>query len=120
MDHLANIQELEALLQQQAALFYHVHRLEAAARLKRQGLREELIRILASLGAARVASQASWGLNMLAALSVRSATLKHQIAVSSAQIGGLAEQAELAEDCYEETLQQLEAQIGEESGMGHP
>lgn len=112
MDHLASIQELEALLQQQAALFYHVHHQEAAARLKRQGLREELIRILSAMGVAQAAAQASWGANVLAALSVRSATLKHLIASASTQIGFLTEQAELAEGCYEETLQRLDALMG--------
>ena len=109
MDHLAHIQELEAQQQQHAALFYQMHHQEAAERLKRQALREELARVLLAMREAQVATQARPACNMQAALSVRASMLTHQIAACSAHIASLAEQEELAERCYEETLQQLEA-----------
>ena len=109
MDQLAHIQELEAQQQQHAALFYQMHHQEAAERLKRQALREELARVLLAMREAQAATQARPACNMQAALSVRASTLNHQIAASSAQIASLAEQEELAEHCYEETLRQLEA-----------
>jgi hypothetical protein len=109
MDDFAHIQELEALQQQHAALFYQMHHQEAAERLKRQALREELARVLLAMREAQTASHTQPACNVQAALSVRASTLTHQIAASSEQIASLAEQEELAERCYEETLQQLEA-----------
>lgn len=108
MDHLATIQELEARQQQHAALFYQMHHQEAAERLKRQAVREELARVLLAMREAQ-AAQARPACNVRAALSVRASTLHHQIAASSERIAFLAGQEELAERCYEETLQQLEA-----------
>ena len=120
MDHPASIEELEARQQQHAALFYQMHHQEAAERLKRQALREELARILLAMREAQAATPAQPARNMQAALSVRASTLHHQIAASSEQIAFLAEQEELAECYYEETLQQLEAMVGQEaSDCGH-
>ena len=113
MDHLARIQELEARQQQHAALFYQMHHQETAERLKRQALREELARVLLAMREAQAAAQARPACNVGAALSVRASTLNHQIAASSEQIAFLAEQEELAEHCYEETQQQLEALLGQ-------
>ena len=120
MDHLAHIEELEAQQQQHATLFYQMHHQEAAERLKRQGLREELARVLLAMREAQAATQARPACNMQAALSVRASTLNYQIAASAAQIASLAEQEELAERCYEETLQQLEALLAPwPSDCGH-
>ncbi len=120
MDHLASMQELEARQQQHAALFYQMHHQEAAERLKRQALREELARVLLALHETQAATPARPARNVLAALSVRASTLNHQIAASSEQIAFLTAQEELAECCYEETLQQLEALLGQEaSGSGY-
>jgi hypothetical protein len=113
MDQLASIQELEARQQQHAALFYQMHHQEAAERLKRQALREELARVLLAMRKAQAATPARPACNMQAAMSVRASVLNHQIAASSEQIAFLAEQEELAEHCYEETLQQLEALLGQ-------
>jgi hypothetical protein len=109
MDHLAHIQQLEAQQQQHAALFYQMHHQEAAERLRRQALREELAQVLLAMREAQAATQARSACNVQAALSVRASMLNHQIADSSAKIASLTEQEELAEHCYEETLQQLEA-----------
>jgi valyl-tRNA synthetase len=109
MDHLASTQELEAQQKQHAALFYQMHHQEAAERLKRQALREELARILVAMREAQAATNVWPSNNVQAALSVRASMLNHQIVASSAQIASLAEQEELAERCYEETLRQLEA-----------
>jgi hypothetical protein len=113
MDHLARIQELEARQQQHAALFYQMHHQEAAERLKRQTLREELARVLLAMREAQAAAQARPACNVWAALSVRASILNHQIAASSEQIAFLAEQGELAEHCYEETLLQLETLLSQ-------
>jgi len=113
MDHLASIQELEARQQQHAALFYQMHHQEAAERLNRQALREELARVLLAMREAQAAPNVWPANNVQAALSVRASTLNHQIAASSEQVAFLAEQEELAECCYEETLQQLEALLGQ-------
>ena len=118
MDHLTHIQELEAQQQQHAALFYQMHHQEAAERLKRQALREELARVLLAMREAQAATQERPACNVQAALSVRASTLNHQIATSSAQIASLAEQEELAEHCYEETLQQLEALLEQAGNSG--
>jgi hypothetical protein len=104
-----SIQELEVLLEQHAALFYHLHHREATERLKRQTLREELARVLGAMGKAHAGIQTRCTCNMLSALSVRSATLYHEIASSSAQLVDLMGQEELAEDSYEDALHQLEA-----------
>ena len=112
MEQLASLQELEAQQQQHAALFYHLHHHEAAERLKRQALREELARVLLAMREAQAATHLRPACNMLAALRVRASTLNHQIAASSVQMAALTEQEELAERCYEETLQQLEALLG--------
>ena len=112
MDQRATIEQLEALLQQQATLFHHLHEQEAAKRRERQSLREELARVLAAIGEAQAVAQTSCSPNVLAALYLRTATLKHQIASTSVQIGALAQQAERAEDSYEDTLQHLEALTG--------
>jgi hypothetical protein len=117
MDHLASIQELEARQQQHAALFYQIHHQEAAERLKRQALREELARVLLAMREAQAATNVWPANNVLAALRVRASTLNHQIAVSSEQIAFLAEQEELAERCYEETLQELETLLGQASSV---
>ncbi len=113
MEHLASTQELEAQQQQHAALFYQLHHQEAAERLKRQALREELARVLLAMREAQAATHPRPACNVLAALRVRASTLNHQIAASSEQIAALTEQEEMAERCYEETLQQLEAQLGQ-------
>src|SRR6185437_10508583 len=99
MDHLAYIQQLEAQQQQHAALFYQMHHQEAAERLRRQVLREELAQVLLAMREAQSTTQARSASNVQAALSVRASTLNHQIAASSAQIASLAEQEELAEHC---------------------
>lgn len=112
MDQRATIKALEAQLQQQATLFDHVRYEEAAKRRERQSLREELARVLAAIGEAQAVAQTSCSPNVLAALCLRTATLKHQIASTSVQIGALAQQADLAEDNYEHTLQHLEALTG--------
>lgn len=104
-----SIQELEVLLGQHAALFYHLHHQEATERLKRQTLREDLARVLGAMGKAYAGIQTRCTCNMLSALSVRLATLRHEIASSSAQLVDLIEQEDLAEDSYEDTLHQLEA-----------
>ena len=113
MDHLASIRELEAQQQQHAALFYQMHHQEAAERLQRQALREELARVLLGMREAQAATQVQPANNMLAALSVRASTLNRLIAASSEQIVALAEQEEMAERCYDETLQQLEALLAQ-------
>jgi|SRR5579859_536765 len=118
MDHLSSVQELEAQQQQYAALFYQMHHQEAAERLKRQALREELAQVLLAMREAQAATPARSASNVLAALSVRAATLHHEIAASSEQIAALTDQEELAECCYEETLQQLEALLGR-TGSNH-
>ena len=109
MSQLADIQELEMLLQQHAALFYRLHQQETDERLKRQALRETLARVLRMLNEAQTATQGHRANNLLAALCVRSSSLKHQIDVSSRQIRVMTEHAELAEQCYEELLRELEA-----------
>ena len=108
MNIVMSIQELEVLLEQHAALFYHLHHQEAAERLKRQTLREELVRVLGAMGKAYAGIQTHCTCNLLSALSVRSATLRHEIASSSAQLVDLIGQEELAEDYYEDALHQLE------------
>lgn len=112
MDQRATIEELEAQLQQQATLFDHLHYEETSKRRERQTLREELARVLAAIAEAQAVAQTSCSPNVLAALCLRSATLKHQIANISVQIGALAQQAERAEDSYEDTLQHLESLTG--------
>ena len=112
MNQRATIEALEAQLQQQATLFDHLRYEEAAKRRERQSLREELARVLAAIGEAQAVAQTSCSPNVLAALCLRTATLKHQIASTSVQIGALAQQADLAEDNYEHTLQHLEALTG--------
>ncbi|HEY7126070.1 MAG TPA: hypothetical protein VH540_19105 [Ktedonobacterales bacterium] len=112
MDQRATIEELEAQLQQQATLFHHLHYQEAAKRRERQALREELARVLAAIAEAQAIAQTACSPNVLAALCLRSVTLKHQIASTSVQIGALAQQAERAEDSYEDTLQHLESLTG--------
>ena len=109
MNIVMSIQELEALLEQHTALFYHLHHREATERLKRQTLREELARVLGAMGKAQAGIQTRCTCNMLSALSVRSASLHHEVASSSARLVDLMEQEELAEDCYEDALHQLEA-----------
>jgi hypothetical protein len=115
MNHLASIQELEARQQQHATLFYQMHHQETAERLKRQALREELARVLLAMREAQAATNVWPANNVLAALSVRASTLNHQIAASSEQIAFLSGQEELAERCYEETLQQLEALLDQQA-----
>jgi len=113
MNHLASMQELEARQQQHAALFYQMHHQETAERRKRQALREELARVLLAMRESQAARHECPANNVLAALRVRASTLNHEIAAASEQIAFLTEQEELAERCYEETLQQLEALLGQ-------
>lgn len=103
-----SIQELEVLLEQHTALFYHLHHREATERLKRQTLREELARVLGAMGKAQAGIQTRCTCNMLSALSVRSASLRHEIAGSSARLVDLNEQEDLTEGSYEDALHQLE------------
>ncbi|HEY7127183.1 MAG TPA: hypothetical protein VH540_24840 [Ktedonobacterales bacterium] len=112
MEQRAIIEELESQLRQQATLFDHLHYKETAKRRERQTLREELARVLAAIAEAQAVAQISCSPNVLAALCLRAATLKHQIASISVQIGALAQQAERAEDSYEDTLQHLESLTG--------
>jgi len=109
VSQLVNIQELETLLQQHAALFYQLHQRETTERFKRQELRETLTRVLGLIREAQEVTQGPRSNNLLAALCVRSAGLKHQITGASHQIQAIGEQAELAEQCYEEILDELEA-----------
>ncbi|HEY7123609.1 MAG TPA: hypothetical protein VH540_06620 [Ktedonobacterales bacterium] len=123
MDELTTIEALEAQLQEQATLFYNLHHQEAVKRRERQTVREELARVLAAIAEAQVVAQTSCSPNVLAALRLRSVTLKHQFASISVQIDDLSQQAELAEDSYEHALQHLESLTrgrGSEESNGSP
>lgn len=115
MNQLTTIQDFETLLQQHTALFYQLHQQETAERFRRQALRGTLVRVLKMIQEVQEDAQEQRANNLLTSLCVRSATLKHQIDAASLEIRAMAEREELAEQCYEDTFQQLETLLHQQS-----